>query len=76
MSKVVVQECKSYSIDKMTVKINEGIEKLGGWGKFINAGDRVLLKVAGHEQVAKEEGATIKNFDREGVVQVEPRSKV
>lgn len=33
------------------------------------------FKVAGYERVAKEEGAEIKNFDREGVVCVEPESK-
>lgn len=33
------------------------------------------LKVAGYEQVAKEEGAEIKNFDREGVVAVQPESR-
>lgn len=130
MSKVIVQECSDYSIDNLTVKINTGIEKLGGWGKYIKAGDAVLLKinligpktsesaaithsefvraltrilkdkgcivwvgdssggaiagiaptansfiVAGHEKVAKEEGAIIKNFDREGVVEVQPRGK-
>lgn len=33
------------------------------------------FKVADYERVAKEEGAEIKNFDREGVVCVEPESK-
>jgi len=33
------------------------------------------LKVAGYEKVAKEEGAIIKNFDSEGVVEVIPKSK-
>ncbi|MGB4590323.1 MAG: DUF362 domain-containing protein [Clostridiaceae bacterium] len=33
------------------------------------------FKVAGYERVAKEEGAEIKNFDREGVVCVEPESQ-
>jgi len=32
------------------------------------------LKVSGLEQVAREEGAEIKNFDREGVVEVTPES--
>lgn len=31
--------------------------------------------VSGYEKVAKEEGAIIKNFDREGVVEVEPKGK-
>lgn len=130
MSKVIIQECKDYSIENLTRKINNGIEKLGGWNKFIRPGDTVLLKVnligpktsdsaavthsefvraltrilknkgctvwigdssggaiagiaptaqsfkvAGYEIVAKEEGAIIKNFDREGVFEVEPKGK-
>lgn len=45
MSKVVIQECKDYSIDNLTQKINYGIERIGGWDKFIHSGDIVLLKV-------------------------------
>lgn len=130
MSIVVIQECKKYSIEDMTTKINNGIEKLGGWDEYIKPGDSVLLKVnligpkssesaaithsefvkaltrilkakgctvwigdssggaiagisptaqsfkvAGHEKVSKEEGAIIKNFDREGVFEVEPKGK-
>lgn len=33
------------------------------------------FKVAGYERVAQEEGALIKNFDREGVVSVAPESR-
>jgi len=33
------------------------------------------FKVAGYERVAEEEGAEIKNFDREGVVPVQPESR-
>lgn len=33
------------------------------------------FKVAGYEKVAKEEGAEIKNFDREGVVEVHQKNK-
>lgn len=130
MSNVVIQECKEYSIDKLIEKLNSGIEKLGGWDKFIKEGNTVLLKVnligpktsdsaavthskfvraltrilkergctvwigdssggaiagiaptgqsfkvAGLEKVANEEGAIIKNFDKEGVVEVEPQGK-
>ena len=32
------------------------------------------MKVAGYEKVAEEEGALIKNFDREGAVGITPRS--
>jgi uncharacterized protein (DUF362 family)/NAD-dependent dihydropyrimidine dehydrogenase PreA subunit len=130
MSKVVIQECKNYELDKVISKINSGVEKIGGWDTFVSPGDKVLLKVnligpktsetasvthsefvravarilkelgcivwigdssggaiagiaptaqsfkvAGYEKVAKEEGAEIKNFDREGVVEVQPQSK-
>jgi uncharacterized protein (DUF362 family) len=130
MSKVIIQECKDYSVDDIIVKINNGIEKLGGWDSFVKKGDVVLLKVnligpktsdsaaithsefvralskilinrgctvwigdssggaiagiaptaqsfkvSGYEKVAKEEGVIIKNFDREGVFEVEPKGK-
>ncbi len=130
MGKVIIQECKDYSIDNLIRKINNGIDKLGGWDKFIKEGNTVLLKpnligpktsnsaavthsefiraliriikargctvwigdssggaiagiaptsqslvVSGYEKVAKEEGALIKNFDKEGVVEVEPKGK-
>lgn len=129
MSKVVIEECSSYDIDKIINKVNEGIEKIGGWEKFVRPNDSVLLKVnligpktassaavtnsefvraltrilkskgcivwigdsaggaiagiaptakalitSGLDKVAAEEGAVIKNFDREGVVEVVPVS--
>ena len=122
MSKVVIQECGSYSINKITEKLNSGMELIGGWETFIHPGMTVLLKVnligpkssetaavthsefvraitkilkkmdctvwigdssggaiagiapttqsfevSGLNSVAKEEGAIIKNFDKEGV---------
>ena len=130
MSKVIIQECKDYSINEVIVKINNGIEILGGWDKFVKIGNVVLLKVnligpkssdsaavthsefvraltrilksrgctvwigdssggaiagiaptaqsfkvSGYEKVANEEGAIIKNFDKEGVFEAEPQSK-
>lgn len=129
MSKVILQECDSYDIDQVVKKINDGIERIGGWGQFVKADDTVLLKVnligpklsesaaithcefvramvrilkelqcdvwigdssggaiagiaptaqsfkvSGYERVAEEEGATIKNFDKEGVVEVIAKS--
>jgi uncharacterized protein (DUF362 family)/NAD-dependent dihydropyrimidine dehydrogenase PreA subunit len=129
MSKVIIQECKSYDLEPMIAKINTAIDLLGGWDQFVKPLDRVLLKVnligpktsetaavthaefvravvrilkkrecevwigdssggaiagiaptaqsfkvAGYERVAQEEGALIKNFDREGVVSVVPES--
>lgn len=130
MSKVIIQECPDYQLDRVTQKLNEGMEMLGGWERFVQPGMKVLLKVnligpktsdsaaithaefvraitrilrekgctvwigdssggaiagiaptargfavSGLEQVAKEEGAEIKNFDKEGVFAVIPESK-
>lgn len=130
MSKVIVQECTDYFVEDIVYKINTGIEKLGGWEKFVKTGDTVLLKanligpkssdsaavthsefirsltkilvnrgctvwigdssggaiagitptaqsfkVSGYEKVANEEGAIIKNFDKEGVFEIEPKGK-
>jgi uncharacterized protein (DUF362 family) len=130
VSKVIIQECKEYDLNTMILKINHGIERIGGWGLFVKPGDKVLLKVnligpktsdsaaithsefvramvkilkqrgcevwigdssggaiagiaptakslkvSGYEQVAVDEGAIIKNFDSEGVVEVSPKSK-
>ena len=130
MSNVIIQECKNYELDNLIEKLNEGMEKLGGWSEIVHPGDKVLLKVnligpkssdtaaithsefvramvrvlkslectvwigdssggaiagiaptgqsfkvAGYEKVALEEGAVIKNFDSEGVVEVQTRGK-
>lgn len=130
MNKVIIQECTDYSIENIMNKINNGMDKLGGWGNFVRPGDTVLLKanligpkssdsaavthsefirsltrilknmgctvwigdssggaiagisptaqsfkVAGYEKVAEEEGAIIKNFDKEGVFEVQPKGK-
>lgn len=131
VSKVIIKECKDYGLDNLNLKINEAMEKLGGWNSIVKPGDRVLLKVnligpkpsesaavthsefvralvkilkekecsvwigdssggaiagiaptarsfkvAGYEKVAKEEGAIIKNFDSEGVIEIHPESNI
>ncbi|HHZ02626.1 MAG TPA: DUF362 domain-containing protein [Tissierellia bacterium] len=130
MSQVIIQECKDYIVEDIIEKVNNGVDRLGGWDKFVKSGDTVLLKanligpktsdtaavthsefvraitrilrergctvwigdssggaiagvaptaqsfkVSGYEKVAREEGAIIKNFDKEGVVEVEPKGK-
>ncbi|MDD4767554.1 MAG: DUF362 domain-containing protein [Desulfotomaculaceae bacterium] len=125
MAKVVIKECNDYGLDMVKQQLTEGIKLLGGWGQFVSADMKVLLKVnligpktpdsaavthcefvraltqilqdkgcivwigdssggaiagiaptasgfkvSGLEQVAEDEGAVIKNFDREGVVEV------
>jgi len=124
MSKVIIKDCNDYNLDNQKKQINDGIELIGGWDKFVLPGMKVLLKVnligpktsdsaaithsefvraliqilmekncivwigdssggaiagiaptansfivSGLEAVAKEEGALIKNFDKEGIVE-------
>jgi uncharacterized protein (DUF362 family)/NAD-dependent dihydropyrimidine dehydrogenase PreA subunit len=45
MSKVVVKECKSYEVQEVMDKINQGMEQLGGWDIFVKPKMKVLLKV-------------------------------
>lgn len=45
MSKVVLKECKSYELQGVMDNINQGIELLGGWDKYVKQGSKVLLKV-------------------------------
>jgi len=127
MAKVIIKDCDNYNLEHMKNQIKDGMKLLGGFGKFVSPGMKVLLKVnligpkipetaavthsefvraltqllkehgcivwigdssggaiagiaptarslivSGLEQVAKEEGAIIKNFDKEGVVEVKP----
>jgi len=129
VAKVIISQCTQYNPALLEQKLNEGVELLGGWDKFVSPGMKVLLKVnligpkspdtaaithpafvraltriikgmgcdvwigdssggaiagiaptarsfvvSGLEQVAREEGAEIKNFDKEGVVAVTPAS--
>lgn len=131
MSRVVVNQCKTYNVQEVMDSINKGMEQLGGWDRFVTSGNKVLLKVnligpkdsdsaaithcefvravakilkskdcevwigdsaggaiagiaptgaslkiSGLQAVAAEEGATIKNFDSEGVVTVAPESGI
>lgn len=45
MSKVVIQECGSYSINTVIEKLNSGMDLIGGWETFVKPGMTVLLKV-------------------------------
>ena len=129
MVQVIIKNCPEYCLDLLRKKIDEGIELLGGWERFLSPGMTVLLKVnligpktsdtaaithhefvraltqilkqqgctvwigdssggaiggiaptarsfvvSGLEKVAREEGAIIKNFDKEGVVEVSAKS--
>lgn len=45
MKKVVVNECRDYSLDSVIKAINDGMALLGGWDSFVKPGMKVLLKV-------------------------------
>lgn len=45
MSKVIVGNCESYDVEKIKSVIAKSIDDLGGWGKFIKKGQKVLLKI-------------------------------
>lgn len=45
MEKVSLSRCEDYKYDLVKKAINESFENLGGVSKFINPGDRVLLKL-------------------------------
>ncbi|HHX75245.1 MAG TPA: DUF362 domain-containing protein [Firmicutes bacterium] len=129
MADVIIKECREYDTEVIKAQINAGMELLGGWGRFVAPGMKVLLKVnligpkkpdsaavthagfvralvqilknlgcevwlgdssggaiagiaptaqsfqvSGLAKVAEEEGAVIKNFDREGAVGVKSES--
>lgn len=41
---VAIMDCNRYDVDKIKNKINEGIQTLGGWEKYIKKNSTVLLK--------------------------------
>lgn len=45
MSKVVISKCESYELENLKKTIQESVEVIGGWGKFIKKDQKVLLKV-------------------------------
>lgn len=44
MDEVAVKKCGDYNLDEIRMKVEQGFELLGGIGKFINKGEKVLLK--------------------------------
>ncbi len=44
-SKVVLIRCNSYEINEVRQAVSKGIEFLGGAGKFVKEGERIVLKV-------------------------------
>lgn len=45
MSKVFVSNCNSYDLEKVKSVIQNSIDELGGWEKYIKKNQKVLLKV-------------------------------
>lgn len=45
MSKVAVLECGNYNPEMLIAKLNQGLDLLGGWDKYVAPGMKVLLKV-------------------------------
>lgn len=45
MSKVFVSNCESYDLKKVKTVIQHSIDELGGWGKYIEKNQKVLLKI-------------------------------
>ena len=44
MSTVALLECKSYDTEPVMAKINAAVDLLGGWEKYVQPGNTVLLK--------------------------------
>lgn len=38
MAQIVIKECSDYGLDKVKQQLNESIELLGGWDRFVSAG--------------------------------------
>lgn len=45
MSRVVLKECNSYNVQVVMDKLNQGMEQLGGWDRYVKPDMKVLLKV-------------------------------
>ena len=44
MSKVVIKECKDYNLKTLMLKINTGIEMIGGWSLFVDLMTKSCLR--------------------------------
>ncbi|MBE0450935.1 MAG: DUF362 domain-containing protein [Clostridia bacterium] len=45
MSKVIVSNCDSYELENLKASIQDAVDAVGGWKKFIQKDQKVLLKV-------------------------------
>ncbi|MGI6358396.1 MAG: DUF362 domain-containing protein [Bacillota bacterium] len=58
MSTVVIKSCRDYQLDRLQQVLDAGMEQLGGWRRFIQPGQKVLLKVNLIGPVSPEKAAT------------------
>lgn len=45
MRKVFISNCKTYEIDKIKASVTESLDQLGGLSKYVQSGQKVLLKI-------------------------------
>lgn len=43
-SKVVIIQCDTYNQDQVTAAVDKAVTLLGGWSRFVNPGEKILLK--------------------------------
>ncbi len=58
MSTVVLKRCEQYDQDLLRKALDEGMELLGGWERFVKSGQKVLLKVNMIGPVSPDRAAT------------------
>ncbi len=45
LSKVIIQECNEYDVDKIQTGLKQSLKQLGGLESFVKPGDNILLKI-------------------------------
>ncbi len=45
MSKVFISNCKTYDVDKIKASLTESLDAMGGLSKYVQPGQKVLLKI-------------------------------
>lgn len=58
MADVVIKRCQDYQLPALQEALEQGMQQLGGWQRFVRPGQRVLLKVNMIGPVSPEKAAT------------------
>jgi len=58
MATVAIRSCADYNLDSLQMAIQSSMQTLGGWERFVQPGQRVLLKVNMIGPVSPEKAAT------------------